>query len=39
MARKSSRFGALATNLPNEDAPTLMNRVNKSLERSSLPRT
>ena len=32
-------FGALATNLPNEDAPTPMNRVNKSLERSSLPRT
>src|SRR5215216_5454177 len=30
--------GALAIDLPNEDAPTPMNRVNKPLERSSLPR-
>jgi hypothetical protein len=30
--------GALAIDLPHEDAPTPMNRVNKSLERSSLPR-
>src|SRR5215216_999177 len=30
--------GALAIDLPNEDAPTPMNRVNKPVERSSLPR-
>jgi hypothetical protein len=30
--------GALAIDPPNEDAPTPMNRVNKPLERSSLPR-
>jgi hypothetical protein len=29
----------LAIDLPNEDAPTPMNRVNKPLERSSLPRS
>jgi hypothetical protein len=29
---------ALAIDLPNEDAPTPMNRVDKPLERSSLPR-
>jgi hypothetical protein len=28
----------LAIDLPNEDAPTPMNRVNKPIERSSLPR-
>jgi hypothetical protein len=31
--------GELAIDLPNEDAPTPMNRVNKCLEGSSLPRT
>jgi hypothetical protein len=29
---------ALAIDLPNEDAPTPMNRVNQAIERSSLPR-
>src|SRR5215217_2685194 len=30
--------GSLAIDLPNEDAPTPMDRVNKPIERSSLPR-
>jgi hypothetical protein len=38
MACKCSRLVPLAVDLPNEDAPTPMNRVNKPVEGSSLPR-